>query len=316
MTPANARRFESDSVPAADSRRASTGRTLVARRAGTMAATTVTSVPTSIETMIVRGSICNEVVGRLKPTTPIRVCKPLPTPIPSATPTAEAPVPIRTASSSRLRLIWRRVAPIARINAISRERWVTIIVKVFQMMKPPTNNAMPAKIVSRMLTILRSASTAFAFSSDTVAPVTASAPSGTTVDRLSTSSAWLTPSSAPTSIVSKTPGVPSTFCAVSMSKYADVLPPRSLSSPKPTVPTTVNSSVGPRNRTLMVEPTSMSFSSALVASITTSCRPSGASPERISTSPRRVSSSARVDPVVGRPPAGMIALPSLSVSSA
>ena len=43
------------------------GSTLVARRAGTMAATTVTSVPTSIETMTVRGSICSEVVGRLKP---------------------------------------------------------------------------------------------------------------------------------------------------------------------------------------------------------------------------------------------------------
>ena len=45
---------------------------------------------------------------------------------------------------------WRRVAPIARSSAISRERWVTIIVKVFQMMKEPTNSAMPAKIMNRI----------------------------------------------------------------------------------------------------------------------------------------------------------------------
>ena len=109
-------------------------------------------------------------------------------------------------------MIWRRVAPIARISAISRERWVTIIVKVFQMMKAPTNSAMPAKIVNRMLTIFRSCLDGVrVLLRDTVAPVTASAPSGTTVDRLSTSSAWLTPSSAPTSMVSKTPGVPSTL---------------------------------------------------------------------------------------------------------
>ena len=71
-------------------------------------------------------------------------------------PTAEAATPSSSASSSRLRSTWRRVAPIARSSAISRERWVTIIVKVFQMMNEPTNRAMPAKIMNRIPTILRS----------------------------------------------------------------------------------------------------------------------------------------------------------------
>ena len=54
-----------------------------------------------------------------------------------------------------------------RIRAISRERWVTIIEKVFQMMKPPTNSATPAKIMNRTFTIFSSSFTAAAFSSDT-----------------------------------------------------------------------------------------------------------------------------------------------------
>ena len=88
-----------------------------------------------------------------------------------------------TASSSRLLITWRRRAPIARSSAISRERWVTVIVNVFQMMKEPTNSAIPAKITKRIPTILKFSLTASAFSLATVAPVTASVPSGTTADR-------------------------------------------------------------------------------------------------------------------------------------
>ena len=73
---------------------------------------------------------------------------------------AEAPAPIMRASSNRLRSTCRRVAPMARSSAISRERWVTIIVKVFQMMNEPTNSATPAKTMNRILTIFRSSSIA------------------------------------------------------------------------------------------------------------------------------------------------------------
>ena len=183
------------------------------------------------------------------------------------------------------------MAPIALSSAISRDLWVTIIVNVFQMMNDPTNRAIPAKIMNRMPTILRSFCTASEFSCATVSPVTASAPFGTTASSRFASSVWLTPSSALTPMVSKKPGVPRTFWAVAVSKYADVVPPRFFSPPKPTVPTTVNSRVGPWNSTLMVEPIAMSLSSALVASMATSPGASGAVPERRSTSPRRPSSA-------------------------
>ena len=137
-------------------------------------------------------------------------------------------MPIAAASSSRLPMTWRRRAPIARSSAISRDRWVTVIVNVFQMMNAPTNSAMPAKAPKRMPTIWKFALVAAAFSSATVLPVTASVPSGRTCEIRSASSVWDTPSSARTSIASNWPGVPSTFCAVSESKYADVVPPRSV----------------------------------------------------------------------------------------
>ena len=99
-------------------------------------------------------------------------------------------------------MIWRRVLPMARSRAISRERWVTIIVKVFQMMKDPTNSATPAKIMNMMPTILRSFLIASELSLATVLPVTASSPSGTTALRFLASSAWLTPLSALTLMLS------------------------------------------------------------------------------------------------------------------
>ena len=145
--------------------------------------------------------------------------------------------------------------------------------------------------MKRIPTNFRSVWIASEFSWATVAPVTASAPWGTTALNRCASSVWLTPSSALTSIVSKEPGAPSTCWAVRVSKYADVVPPRSFSPPKPTVPTTVNSRVGPWNRTLMLDPRAMSWSAALVASMATSLALSGAVPESRSTSPRRVSSS-------------------------
>ena len=77
-------------------------------------------------------------------------------------------------------MTWRRRAPIARSSAISRERWVTVIVKVFQMMKDPTKSAMPAKIPNMIPTILKFSLIASAFSSATASPVTASVPCGTT----------------------------------------------------------------------------------------------------------------------------------------
>ena len=77
---------------------------MVARRAGTRAETTVTTVPTRRETQIVRGSICIEVLGRLKPIAAIKALRPLATNTPRPIPMADAPRPIISASSTRLRI--------------------------------------------------------------------------------------------------------------------------------------------------------------------------------------------------------------------
>ena len=193
-----ARRLDTFSPPGVASRNASIGSTLVARRAGTSAAATVTSVPTSIETTMVRGSSCSDVLGRLKPTASMRTLRPLATPRPIAMPIADAAAPSTTASMSRPRSTWRRVAPMARSRAISRDRCVMIIVNVFQMMKPPTKSAMPAKIMNRIPTIFSSSLMASAFSFETEAPVTASVPSGRTALMRSLSSFCAMPSFAAT----------------------------------------------------------------------------------------------------------------------
>ena len=87
----------------------------------------------------------------------------------------------------------RRRAPIARSSAISRERWVTVIVNVFQMMNEPTNSAMPAKVPKTSPTILKFSLIASAFSLATPAPVMASVPSGITAESRWASSVCETP---------------------------------------------------------------------------------------------------------------------------
>ena len=160
------------------------------------------------------------------------------------------------------------------------------------MMKAPTKSATPANVLRMIPTGLKFSLVASAFSFATAAPVSASVPSGSTAERRSASSAWETPGSALTLMLSNVSGVPSTRWAVAVSKYADVVPPRSLMpSPYPMVPTTVNSRVGPWNSTSMVEPTVTSPFSALVASMATSSGPCGARPVSTSTSPRSSSSA-------------------------
>src|SRR4051812_27996524 len=231
-TPMTVRRTEGRSAPGVDSRSASTGSTLVARRAGTRAATTVTTVPTSTGSQTERGSICSAVNGSASPTASMRSLSPLATTTPRPTPMADAVTPRTSASTRRLVMTCRRRAPIARSSAISRERWVTVIVKVFQMMNEPTNSAMPAKAPNTMPTIWKLAFVASEFSFTTVAPVTASAPWGTTAESRWASSVWETPGSALTSMESYWSGEPRTRCAVAPSKYAEVVPPRSL-TPSP-----------------------------------------------------------------------------------
>ena len=174
-----ARRCDGFSAPGVDSRSASIGSTFVARRAGTSAATTVTTVPTSSETTMVRGSSCSEVLGRPRPTASISDVEALGDAEPEAEPDRRGGDAehggLDQQAAHHLAPAWRRSA---RSSAISRDRWVTIIVKVFQMMKEPTNSAMPAKTMNRIPTILKFSLMASEFSSATVLPVTASVPVG------------------------------------------------------------------------------------------------------------------------------------------
>ena len=158
-------RTDDFSAPGVDSRSASTGSTFVARRAGTSAARTVTPTPTASETHSWRGV---DLQRGERQGEPDRVHEPLQA-LGHADPEPERRPPRpaargASASSSRLPSTWRRRAPIARSSAISRDRWVTIIVKVFQMMNEPTNRAIPAKRPKMTPTILKFVLVASAFS--------------------------------------------------------------------------------------------------------------------------------------------------------
>ena len=64
-------------------------------------------------------------------------------PSPAAIPTIEPASPIASASATTERSTWRLVAPSARSSASSRERWATVIDRLFWIVKAPTNTAIP-----------------------------------------------------------------------------------------------------------------------------------------------------------------------------
>jgi hypothetical protein len=104
------------------SRRASTGSTRVARRAGATDATTVTTMPTSMPTTTVPASTWIGADGIESPKTFISATRPCAIPTPSARPAADDAAPTSTASARIVRITWRRVAPRARNSASSRVR--------------------------------------------------------------------------------------------------------------------------------------------------------------------------------------------------
>lgn len=188
--------MENRSAVGAASRSASTGSTLVALRAGATAAATVISVPTASPMATVPASTWSGAEGSENPNMPISRVSPCAMPSPSTMPSADAAAPSTAASTTMVCITWRRVAPIALSNASSRVRWATCMEKVFQMMKDPTNSAMPANPVSAMVTMPSPAVTASACSSATCCPVTASSPSGRTAPIRCASSSSDVPSAA------------------------------------------------------------------------------------------------------------------------
>ncbi len=122
--------------------------------------------------------------------------------------------------------------------------------------------------------------TALALSSATCLLLTTSTPPGTNGTMRSRSSTVETPAAALASMLSNRPTLLNKRWAVASSKMARVAPARLSASPNPVIPTTVNSSVGPRNRILIRSPRAKSCSRAVTASTTTSPPRSGSRPDR------------------------------------
>ncbi len=147
MPQANRRRNETSSCPSW-SLIAATGEIRTARRAGLMAATTVTPTPTTSATTTVRVSKTGAPVGRVMPNPRRSASSPMAASTPSPMPMADDTRPTIAASPSTERKTCRRLAPTMRSSASSLVRWPTMMENVFRMVKAPTNSAMKAKMRS------------------------------------------------------------------------------------------------------------------------------------------------------------------------
>jgi hypothetical protein len=208
---------------------AATGAIRDARSAGSTAATTVTTTPTRNALMIAAGgtpigAICRPSTKLLK-----RYASPAPAPTPAARPSTAAIRPIATASVSTEPIIWRRLAPSARISASSRVRCATMIEKVFRIRNTPTNSATPAKPSSTFVRKLKPSRRPAELSSASWSPVftTNSGPSAAAIR--SRSRAGATPSSARTVIDVNCPVLPSISCCATGSVKATSWAPPMLS---------------------------------------------------------------------------------------
>ncbi len=185
---------------------AATGGILAARRAGSQAASIVTSTPTANAAATAVGETISGPAGVFAPKADIAERSPVASPSPRAKPTTDASAPTTSASSSTERLTWRREAPTARISASSLVRWATSMVKVLEIRKMPTKSAIAAKASSTWLSVLRLSSIILAWSSASSSPVWASAPSGSSGFTASSSCCSDAPAAAVTVTSLKWPG--------------------------------------------------------------------------------------------------------------
>ena len=147
--PAITRRRRSDSGSSSLwSTSAATGAIRTARRAGTIADTTVTPTPTTIATTTVRASNTSGDDGSTIPNAFSSALRPIAATTPRPRPISDAASPISAASPRTERNTCRRLAPTTRSSASSRVRWPTVIENVLKIVKPPTNSAIPPKISS------------------------------------------------------------------------------------------------------------------------------------------------------------------------
>ena len=114
----------------ATSRIAAIGGTRAAWRAGNTAEKTVINVPTSMPVTIAEVGNTIPAAGMSKPNAASTAFRPSASNTPPATPTADATMPTTTDSPITAASTCRRLAPIARNNAISRLRCATTIENV------------------------------------------------------------------------------------------------------------------------------------------------------------------------------------------
>ena len=125
----NRRRSE---APATDCRSSSatTGGMRTAPRAGPIADTTVTPIPTTRPTSTVRGSNTSDPGGSVTPNPPSSACSPSAASTPRPSPITEETSPVMAASPSTDPNTWRRLAPTILSRASSRVRCPTMIENV------------------------------------------------------------------------------------------------------------------------------------------------------------------------------------------
>ncbi len=218
------------------SRTAAIGGTRVARRAGRMLATSVTSVPTTIERITVRGWTIVEASGSSRPRAAIRANMPLASPMPASSPSTDAIRPITKPSATTERMTCLREPPSVRSVANSRVRWATVIDRVLKITNAPTSSAMPPKPSRKYLTIDMLLSSSLASWSACLALSLTCSDAGISGDTARTSSAEEVPSFAEIEMVSKRPSRCSSFCAVLTSQAAMLANPSESTSPYFTTP--------------------------------------------------------------------------------
>ncbi len=123
------------------SRSAAIGVTREARNAGISPAITVTAVPASSDTQIVRNSSTVPLSGRSAPNALKSWSSAGASASPAARPIVAPPRPSITPSTTTEASSCERVAPSVRSRPNSRVRCATVIENVLKMMKAPTNSA-------------------------------------------------------------------------------------------------------------------------------------------------------------------------------
>lgn len=235
---------------------AATGGIFAARRPGSQAASTVTTMPTASAVSTVVGATTSGPSGRF-PAVPLTSARrPAPTPIPATRPVAPARVPTRNASISTERVTWRRAAPTARSSASSLVRWATSMVKVLAMRKMPTKSEILAKTISPVFIPSMRSSIMPACVSARCFPVsTVALPGGSARWIACCRVVWDVPAAAVTWITLYAPGVRNSFWALVVSNSVRVPPAAARSSSVVKMPVSFGSRTGPSTEIRTVSPT-------------------------------------------------------------